>query len=280
MDAEALFTDPDGVDPFGVPATLRTDLLTTLRSGPIPDDDDLATAIALTRLVHGELTAFGTDGNHRLSDQEIELAQRALRATLGRHSITLNLPWRDFNGFRSYWIQKDARGSWQARRDILASFFEPVFTELDRLEEAQFRGVLAEPASPHHKTGWPHVDEEIRELQRRFRTAATPQDYRDVGNRAVAVLEALSRTVYDPAKHLRDGETEPGVDKTNIRIGRYVEDSLGGADNEEVRGVAKKVSELAHKVKHRPTPARRDAGIAADSVILLANILRRVDQEF
>lgn len=280
MQLDELFTEQDDVDPIGMPATLRTDLLAALRSGPIPDDDDLATAISLTRLVHGELTAYGTDGNHRLSDQEIELAQRALRATLGRHGITLNLPWRDFNGFRSFWIQKDARGSWQARRDILAGIFEPVFTELDRLEDAQFRRVLAEPVSPHHKTGWPYVDEEIRELQRRFRSAATPQDYRDVGNRAVAVLEALSRTVYDPTKHRRDGETEPAVDKTKIRIGRYVEDSLGGADNEEVRGVAIKVAALAHKVKHRPTPTRRDAGIAADSVILLANILRRVDQEF
>jgi len=29
-------------------------------------------------------------------------------------------------------------------------------------------------------------------------------------------------------------------------------------------------------VKHRTTPTRRDAGIAADAVILLANILRRL----
>lgn len=138
MRVDDLFSEQDDVDPFGMPAALRADLLTSLRSGPLPDDDDLATAVSLTRLVHGELTAFGTDGHHRLTDEEIELAQRALRATLGRQGITLNLPWRDFNGFRSYWIQKDARGSWQARRDILAELFEPVFTELDRLEEAQF----------------------------------------------------------------------------------------------------------------------------------------------
>ncbi|MFJ2757497.1 hypothetical protein ACIO3S_17985 [Nocardioides sp. NPDC087217] len=280
MEPDDLFTDQDEVDPFGSPATLRSDLIKALRSGPIPDDNDLATAVALTRLVHGELTAFGTDGNNRLDDEEIELCQRALRATLGRHGVMLNLPWRDFNGFRSFWIQKGARGSWQARRDLLAGYFEPVWAQLDHLEEAQFRAVLAEPVSPHHRTGWLHVDEEIRELQRRFRSAATAQDYRDVGNRAVAVLEALSRTIYDPAKHLRDGEVEPPVDRTNLRIGRYIEDSLGGGENEEVRGVAKKVSELAHKVKHRPAPTRRDAGIAADSVILFANILRRLDQEF
>jgi hypothetical protein len=44
--------------------------------------------------------------------------------------------------------------------------------------------------------------------------------------------------------------------------------------------VANKVIELAHSVKHSTAPSRREAGITADAVILLANILRRVDQEF
>jgi hypothetical protein len=36
--------------------------------------------------------------------------------------------------------------------------------------------------------------------------------------------------------------------------------------------------ELAHKVKHHPTPTRQQAGIAADTVIMLANILRRLQE--
>lgn len=86
--------------------------------------------------------------------------------------------------------------------------------------------------------------------------------------------------MYDPTRHIRPGETEPAPDKTKQRLGRYVEDSLAGKDNEAVRGVATKVIELAHSVKHSSSPTRREAGIAADSVILLANILRRVDQDF
>src|SRR5207244_2280854 len=130
------------------------------------------------------------------------------------------------------------------------------------------------------RTGWAAVDEELRELRLRFQSARSPQDYRDVGNRAVGVLEALSRTVYDPGRHLRQGETEPAHDKTKQRLERYVEDSLAGPSNDNIRGVARKVIELAHEVKHSTTPTRREAGIAADSVIMLANILRRVDQEF
>lgn len=59
-----------------------------------------------------------------------------------------------------------------------------------------------------------------------------------------------------------------------------VDDSLAGKDNEAIRGVANKVIELAHSVKHSASPTRREAGIAADSVVMLANILRRVDQDF
>lgn len=192
----------------------------------------------------------------------------------------MDFPWRDFESFKTHWIRNDCSGSWQARRVLLEEFFGPVQQQLDRLEEAQFRAVNAEAVSPHTKTGWPKVDTELTELRRRFRTAATTQDYRDTGNRAVAVLEAVSRAVYDPAVHVREGETVLSPDKTKLRISRYVEDSLAGKDNEAIRGVVVKTIELAHSVKHSTEPTRREAGIAADAVIMLANILRRVDQDF
>ena len=286
MQAEDFYEEqPDPTpDPWGgtrtARPTLRIDLFTRLRAGAIPGDDDLTTAITLTRMVHGELEAYGTGGSQQMSEEQIELAQRCLRAVLERHGITLRLPWRNFSGFRTHWLQNEGYGSWQARRDLLDNFFRPVHEELDRLEEASFRAVVADAVSPRTATGWPAVDTEISELKRRFRSATTPQDYRDVGNRCVAVLEALGRTVYDPIKHLRDGEAAPPPDKTKQRIGRYVEDSLAGPGNAEVRALTVKVIELAHQVKHSRSPTRRDAGITADAVILLANILRRVDQDF
>lgn len=55
---------------------------------------------------------------------------------------------------------------------------------------------------------------------------------------------------------------------------------MSGRCNEAIRSVANKVIELAHSMKHSTAPTRREAGIAADAVIMLANILRRVDQDF
>ena len=255
------------------------DVIKNLIAGPLTGDDDLATAVALATLVHSELEDFGTAGqNQRLDSDQIAIAQRALKATLARHDINLNLPWRDFSGFRSYWISRGAAGSggWQARRDILSKFFGPVFAELDRLEDAAFASTVAEGVTPASGTGWPNVDATLADVKSRFRSAVTSADYQDVGRRCVAVMEALSGTVYDPAKHLRDGETEPPVAKTHMRITRYVEDALAGAGNVEVRALVRKAAELAEAVKHRPGGTRRDAGIAADSVTLLAHILRRI----
>lgn len=284
MGPEDFFEETETTTPWSSEPTittkLRKNLLNELRAGPVAGTDDLDAAIALTHLVWDDLIAFGTGGGNTLDDKEVAIAQRALTATLSRIGITLNFPWRDFNTFKAHWVRNGCYNSWQARRDLLHDLFAPVQAELDRQEDAQFRAVNAEAVSPHTKTGWPKVDEELTELRRRFRTATTTQDYRDVGNRSVAVLEALSRTIYDPAVHLRDRETEPAVDKTKQRIGRYVEDSLAGRDSEAIRGVVNKVSDLAHSVKHSTAPTRREAGIAADSVIMLANILRRVDQDF
>lgn len=92
------------------------------------------------------------------------------------------------------------------------------------------------------------------------------------------MTEALSRQVYDVNCHLRPGETEPPVAQTKQRIERFVEDAASGASNAEVRKLARAAIELSQAVKHSSTPSRRQAGIAADSVVQLANLLRRLDE--
>jgi len=116
-------------------------------------------------------------------------------------------------------------------------------------------------------------------LKRHFAQAKTPQDYRNIGNDCVIVLEALSREVYDPDRHLREGEEEPPVAKTKMRIDRFIEDVASGRDNAKLRRLAKAANDQAQAVKHRAAGDRKEAGIAADSVILLANILRRLDED-
>jgi hypothetical protein len=265
-------------DPFGSETVrVRTELFEQLRRGPLSNVADLVAAGALTHLVYRELEAYGTGGGQRLQDEELELALKAWRRTLQRIGIDApDLPFRNFATFYAYWKRNDLSGSWQARRDSLAGFFDPLYPIFDAMEECELESQLTNAVSPRGRLDWPIVDAELDQLRRRFAAASTFQDYSAVGTACVRVLEALGEVVYDPAKHLRDGEQVPPRDKTNLRLGRYVEVAIPGPDNADLRKLINAASALAHQVKHRRTPDREAAGIAADSVLLLANILRRL----
>ncbi|WP_157105231.1 hypothetical protein [Rhodococcoides kyotonense] len=81
----------------------------------------------------------------------------------------LELPFRDFNTFRKYWNRNGAYGSWQARRDILDQYFEPLHKFLGEREAKSLTSTLVSAISPRQVTGWPRVDEEIST------SAATPR---------------------------------------------------------------------------------------------------------
>lgn len=250
-----------------------------LRGGSLEGGDDVEAAVALARLVHDDLEAFGTAGGEQLDQEEMREALLVLRAVVDRIGIEdFDVPFRDYSTFKSYWLRNEGYGSWQARRDLLAAIFDGLHDELAALESRALASSLAEAVSPRGRTGWAKIDAEIAELRRHFQRARSPQDYRNVGNDCVIVTEALSSQLYDPDVHLRAGESEPPVRNTKQRLVRFVEHAAAGSENAALRKLAKASIELAQEVKHRDTPGRRDAGVAADSVILLANLLRRIDE--
>lgn len=251
-------------------------LVQKLRRAPVAGITDIEAAIALARLLHDEFQRYGTDGSNQLGDPDSREAMRALVAVADRLGIEFSPPYRDLSGFRAYWGAHDGRGSWEARRVMLHELFEPMHQQLERREDDVLRGELAEPISPRKATGWADVDTEISELRRHFHSARTPQDYRNIGNDVVTVLERLSEAAYDPVRHLREGETEPPVTQTKNRLTRIVETDFPGEGSDELVKLAKSTVELAQAIKHNPSGSRVRAGIAADAVIQLANMVRRL----
>lgn len=279
MRTDDFWEDPElPFDDVGHP-NLRLDLLRDIRAGQTAGRSDIEIAIALARMLHDEYEGYGTDSSNAMSDADSREATRTLLAVLKRLGIEIfSPPFSDFPTFRRHWNRSGGYGSWQARRDMLHDQFEPLHQELERLEDVSLVGELVAPISPHKKTGWPRVDEEIAELRRHFHAARTEQDYRNVGNDCVTILEALSAVAYHPSKHLQQGEQEPDVAKTKLRLDRVIEVGFPGPSNAELRAFARSTIVLAQAVKHNPTSSRLRAGIAADAVIQLANMLRRIDQ--
>jgi len=254
-------------------------LLRDLRVRPLAQRSDAEAAAALARLVHDDLERFGTDGGEELGAHEMREALLALRSVVDRLGLAdFDVPFRDYGTFKAWWVSQGAAGSggYAARRLLLSDIFNSLHDTLADLETKSLTATLTQPVSPHARTGWPAVDTEVAALRRQFQNARSAPDYAAVGNSCVRVLEALSAQAFDAAVHLRPGETEPNAPETKKRLDRVVEDALPGPANAELRKLARATIEVAQAVKHRTTPTRRDAGIAADAVIQLANILRRL----
>lgn len=259
---------------------LDTTRLSSLIKSAEEGVDDVDVALALMDLVRDDFQLSGTGSGERISDADMRVAVHALERASARSGHEVRLPFRDHSGWKSYWIRKGASGAggWQARRDLLSELFDEPYAALMAAQDRALESTLTEAVSPHDKLGWPEVDTEIGELRRHFRTAKTPQDYRAVGNDCVHVVEALSHKVYNHSEHGAEGEEEPSVAKTKLRLERFIEAKLPNSDNAEMRKFARATIELAHAVKHSGAPTRQEAGILADGVIILANMLRRLDE--
>lgn len=278
MRADDFFVDNPDAGPWGVKQrTLNDDLISKIHAGPISDIPDVEVAGALARLVHEEYEERGTHDNPRLTVRQSRGVMAALKAVLTRLGILFTPPFQDFDDFYRYWREQGASGSggWAKRREMVADILNPVHDELADRQAGLHRNVLAEPVGEESRTGWTRVDEEIAELRRHFQNARTPQDYRNIGNDCVIVLERLSQDAYDVERHLDEGNEEPPVANTKQRLARVIEVELQGSGHSELRKLVRSAIEQAQAVKHR-TPSYIQAAIAADTVILLASMFRRI----
>lgn len=274
MRAENLWLDDD-LEPGGA-SQLNLPFLQAVRRTSDPTHTDVEVAIALGSLLQEQFERYGTDSSEEISDREAREAMRTLSAVATRIGVPFAPSFRDLSGFRAFWSSHGGYGSWAARRTMVHDLFGPLLEELERREDDALQGELSEPISPKRSTGWPAVDEEIAELRRHFHSARTPQDYRNIGNDVVAVLEALGAAAYDPARHLLKGEIEPPVAHTKNRLTRVVEVDFKAEGSDELVRLGKASVEVAQAVKHNAAGSRVRAGIAADAVIQLANMIRRL----
>jgi hypothetical protein len=128
-----------GLDPWTTREAFNTELVSELRAQPKEGTNDVDAAYGLAQLAHDQLEHCGTDGVTRLDDEEIALVIRSLRSVLSRLHVSFEPPFRDFKGFRGYWSSHDMSGpgGWGMRRGYLTELFNPVFSQLEQLEDEQ-----------------------------------------------------------------------------------------------------------------------------------------------
>lgn len=275
MRRDDFFKENAGANPFSRSvSTLDKQLIGKIHKGTT-ERPDAEVGVALAHLVHDEFRDYGSGHKSRLNNDESRGIMAALIALFRRLNVSFRPEYMDFEDFERHWKRNGMSGSYAPRVDALYDLFNPVHEKLADLEAGLQSHGLATPVTTHSRTGWTAVDEEVNELRRHFQDAQSPQDYRNIGNDCVKVLECLSEAAYIAERHAIEGEDPPPVPSTKARLTRVVEVDLEGSSNVELRKLIRAAIEQAQAVKHR-TPTRRQAGIAGDSVIMLANILRRL----
>lgn len=137
VDSSEFFITEKDTSPWGTSETTRlhTELLDQIAAAPSSTWSDLEVSKALAELTHDEYQKYGTNGSE-LDNAEARKLLATLKAVLARIGMrNVELGFRDFDSFRSYWIRKGASGGggWQARRDLLADLFNPIHDRLEAL---------------------------------------------------------------------------------------------------------------------------------------------------
>lgn len=199
---------------------------------------------------------------------------RALAAVLGRLGIDNPNPYGDLWRWYGRWSD-ETLPTYASRRVFIAEMYAPVRDAVEARDAAQ---EVAE-ASAEGPTGWAEVDAKMATLRRRLREAEEADDFKAVGLQCAEVLQAVGRAAFDAPRHLPEGEEEPHANAVNARIGYFMSAVASGERFEHVRRLGRSAWAQAQAVKHRDSPNRTDAGIAADAAALFVAIIRRLADE-
>ena len=262
---------PDGT------TSVDRDLLRRIHSGSPAHLDEISVAIKLLRTVQDEFERFGTDGTQAFTNDDSREALLSLQMCCRRLGFSnLFWPFRDFSSFRSWWISNGARGSWQARRDLLEGVFGEIAVALDdRFLETQERQ-LVRPLNSIELASWPDIQRELSDLRRHVASATSNADLRNIGNDCVSILEKLSEFTYSHRIHGLPNSDEPAASKTKIRLTSLIEHEFLSESKGELKRLVSSAIDLAQAIKHTPDPSETETMVLAETLVFLIAALERI----
>jgi hypothetical protein len=253
------------------------ELLIRMRSELLSSYDEVDAVVALLRTIQDEFTRYGTDSSEAFSNDDSREALVTLRVCCNRLGIAnLEIPFRDFGTFRTWWIDKGARGSWQARRSLLEDVFGKLAVSLDVLQMRRIERHIFQPLNSGGIVSWSQIKNEVDELRRHVSSSSSAADLRNIGNDCVSILEKLSEASYIHAIHGIGHEDEPPVAKTKIRLSSAVEHEYLAHSKKELKKLITATVDLAQAIKHDHRPSELETMVLAETVVFLIAMIDRI----
>lgn len=236
---------------------------------------DVEAAEALVDNVSVLMVSVATGGpGIKTVDADYKREHRALRAVIRRLGIDYPNKFDDLWRWYGRWSD-GSLPAYRDRRAFISELFAPVRKALGDQTDATRE--LAEGVS-EGPTGWAGMDQQCARLRRLWREA-DPDAYNGVGLQCLKILTTLGHVVFDPARDLSPGDEEPGRDDAKKRISYFLRRVAAGEKRESIRKTVNGAYAQANAAKHRHVATRADAGIAANTTLLIVSTLHLLADE-
>ncbi len=214
------------------------------------------------------MVSVSTGGNRI---QEEEARYKNLHNQIQIDCKKLNIPYN--NIFTSLW---DWYGKWKAdfptyqeRRIFVKDLFEQTFAYFEEPDKQEVTDTFVE------LDNWEKIERTITKIKMDSRSAINEEDFQTIGLLCRDVIISLAQAVYNPIIHgdMHEDGTKIGNADAVRMIGNYVNYTLSGNNNKELKAYAKATNALANQLTHKRTATKKDMLLAVSSTIALINFI-------
>jgi len=273
MPARRFVTDGTSL-PFGVvkqSAVVTLDAVTEWRAVTENSDPDPSTIAGLRELVgvqRDTIVAIAT-GTSMATLREGYLRRRSsLRSALISRALSDPFPWEDVD---LVWAWAKQWPRYAERRAEVAKRVTPLLDQLDDLE--RLGNVDDWGGSPAE---WSRLEERLSGLRDELGSAATLDQYQDVGRRCREINIDVVNLVF-AADMVPDGQEHPKSADAKARFDLILQARAIGTTHAELRKLMRAGWDLAQKATHGDV-TRVDAFAAAQATVLLVRTLAEMQR--
>ncbi|MBQ2047240.1 MAG: hypothetical protein II260_08625 [Muribaculaceae bacterium] len=190
----------------------------------------------------------------------------------------LNLVYNNTFGNLWDWYRKWKTDfpTWQGRRAYIHELFSPTLAYFEEIEPAQNIDTLVE------LTEWERIERTILKIKKETSLAKDEEDFQGIGLLCRDVIISLAQAVYNPLIHGETDEngTHIGASDAVRMLTNYINYTLHGKDNKELRDYIKTANAIANRLTHKRSATKKDMLLTMSSTISLINFIGIIEEKY
>lgn len=225
----------------------------------------------------GNIMASVATGGARIQDEDIRYKKlnSQIKNSLSKLKIEYN------NHFESLW---DWYGKWksdfktyQERRVFISEMLAPTLSFFEYNDD-----VIDNNDTLVKLDEWDRIRRTVVKIKRDSQVAKEEEDFQGIGLLCREVVISLALEVYNPLVHgiTDDKGVEIGKADAVRMLSNYINQTLPGGSNEELRAYAKNTNKLANLLTHKRTATKRDMLLITSATLALINFIGIIDEKY